>query len=64
MNTQPVTDEEYRTHVQPTAHENWATEHGNRWAETDAEWDEAETWAVALRAMYDTGECEITWRNG
>lgn len=59
---QPVTDREFETHVRPVAHENWATAHGNRWPETDAEYDEADKWAEYLRESYNTGETEITWR--
>jgi hypothetical protein len=61
MAAHAITADEFETHVQPMASENWATEHGH-YAETDAEWAEMLDWAQALRVSYETGELEITWR--
>ena len=59
---EPITDLEYRTHVQPIALDNWFDAHGERHPSTDAEYDEAERWAAYLRESFDTGETPITWR--
>lgn len=59
----PITDQEYETHIEPTAEENWRDAHGGRDPRAnDADWEEFQRWARVLREDYDQGVYPADWR--
>lgn len=59
----PISDQEYETHIEPMAEENWRDAHGGRDPrDNDADWEEFKRWAQTLREDFDQGVYPADWR--